>query len=195
MGFRRTAKVGRSRGFLKGARGHLYLPLLLDVTNREILLLGAGRACAEKLRTLSQLEKTITVIAEEFSEPFRDREWIHCIQRRYRPGDLKGYGLVYCGINDPEKEAEIRREATELGIPINFVDQVESSDFISPSALIKKNFALFVSTFGRGPGMTKRIRKLLEKTLDLEALDREAGEYIAERDRNRKVMETGHASD
>ena len=170
---------------MKGTGDHLYLPILLDVTNRDILLIGAGKACAEKLRTLSQLGKTITVIAQEFSEPFRNQDWIRCIQKPYEPGDMDGFGLVYCGINNPGEEEAIRSEAWERKILVNFVDQVDRSDFISPSALIRKHFALFVSTFGRGPGMTKRIRKLLESTLDLEALDREAGEYIARRDASR----------
>lgn len=162
-----------------------YLPILLDVTEREILLIGAGRACAEKLHSLRQTGKPITVIAPEFSEPFLQREndaWMRRIPRKFRKGDLGGFGLIYVGVDDPDAEREILEEARREKIPVNFLNHVGQSDFISPSALVRRSFAIFISTFGRGPGATKRIRKEIEENLDLEALDRETEEYIRRRE-------------
>lgn len=34
-----------------------YLPLMIEISNKNILLIGGGKAAAEKLRTLSQLKK------------------------------------------------------------------------------------------------------------------------------------------
>ncbi len=164
-------------------RDRTYLPLLLDITDKKILILGAGKAASEKLRTLSQLGKKITVIAPEIRPEFQDKEWIQIECRKYRQGDLKGYQIVYAGVNDPTVEESIHQEAKQEGVLLNIIDHVERSDFISPSALIKKYFAIFISTFGKGPGMTKRIRQLLETSLDLDAIDREAEEYIVQRER------------
>lgn len=158
-----------------------YLPLMLDVTDRNILLIGAGRACAEKLRTLAQLGKTIRVIAPEIEPEFLNKEWIQIERRTFRTGDLRGFDIVYAGINDPVEEQKILAEARTLNLLINFVDEPALSDFISVSALIRKWFTIFISTYGKGPGMTKRIRQMLEEKLDLDALDREAGEYIRKR--------------
>jgi siroheme synthase (precorrin-2 oxidase/ferrochelatase) len=183
-----------------------YLPLLLDVTEKKILMIGAGLACREKLRTLSLSGKSVTVISSSFHEDFLNKNWITREERRYRKGDLLGYDIVYVGINNPEVSVQIQSEVAAIregdsgffreirplmdeysdsllkrNILINFVDKPLVSDFISPAVLIKKYFAVFISTFGRGPGMTKKIRQTLEEKIDLDALDEEARIYIENR--------------
>jgi len=159
----------------------IYLPIMLDVSNKNILLIGGGAACAEKLRSLGQLGKDITAISPEFCSDFNDKPWIKMIHRKYSPGDLKGFHIVYVGINDFDEEMLILNEAKEEGLLINFVDQVKFSDFISPSVLIKKFFSIFISTNGRGPGASKFIRREIEEKINLEELDNRAGEYIQNR--------------
>lgn len=164
-------------------RDRTYLPVLLDVTEKNILLIGAGKACAEKLRTLSQLQKSVTVIARDFSPEFEGKSWLNLKKKDYEVADLTGFDVAYIGVNNRQLENRITEDAKKLGMIVNIVDRVEGSDFISPSSLIKKHFAIFLSTFGRGPGFTKRLRKHIESTLNLDELDQEAGEYILERER------------
>jgi len=161
----------------------IYYPLMLDITDKNILIIGGGPAAAEKLRSLSQTGKTVKVIAREFSDAFRNQDWLQLEQRAYQSGDLQGFDLVYVGINDPQEEERILHDAKNLNLLINFVDKVENSDFISPSVLLRENFALFISTYGKGPGMTKKIRKTIEEKIDLDALNREAGEYFKKREK------------
>ena len=154
---------------------------MLDITSKKILIIGGGRACLEKLRSLSQTGVKVDVISLEFKEEFFNQSWLNLIQRQYTVGDLKGYDIVYSGVNDPEVELQIREEAQAENILVNFVDNVEFSDFISPSLIQKKFFSIFVSTFGKGPGMTKKIRKEIETKLDLDSLNLETEEYIKNR--------------
>ena len=162
-------------------RNRTYYPVMLDITDKNFLIIGGGPAAAEKLRSLGQTGKKIRVIAKEFTEPFHEKDWLELVKKPYEKGDLTGFDIVYVGINDPVKEAEILADARELGILINFVDKVETSDFISPAVFMKKNFSLFISTYGKGPGMSKKIRKTIEEKIDLDALDKEAGEYFKKR--------------
>ena len=160
-----------------------YLPVMLDITDKKILIIGAGRACLEKLRSLSQTGVRADVISLKFEPEFLEKSWLNLIQKKYTSGDLKGYDIVYSGVNDPEVEREIREEAKTENILINFVDNVEFSDFISPSLIQKKFFSIFISTFGKGPGMTKKIRKTIEASIDLDHLNKEAEEYIKNRNK------------
>lgn len=155
---------------------------MLDVTEKNILLIGAGRATVEKLTTLSQLGKTITVIAPELREEFLDKEWIRPIQRKYREGDLQGFDIVYVGINNSVEEKRILADSRDIRILINFVDQVDKSDFISPASIIRTSFAIFISTFGRAPGAAKKIRKEIENKLDLLMIEKDTADYIVKRD-------------
>lgn len=158
-----------------------YLPVLLDITDKRILMIGAGQGCAAKLQSLSQLKRQIDVISPEFHSDFLNKDWIRPIKRKYQTGDLNGYHVVYAGVNDPVIEGQILAESRHQGILVNFVNHVDRSDFISPSSLIRKHFAIFISTFGQGPGITKKIRTLIERNIDLDALDLEARNYIENR--------------
>lgn len=144
---------------------------MLDVSNKNILLLGGGKASAEKLRTLSQLGKRITAISPEFIEDFHSLDWIDFIYRKYEYGDLQGFDVVYSGVNDRDVESEILKEARERNVLINFIDKVEDSDFISASTLIQENFSIFISSYGRAPGGVKMIRQEIEEKLNLVELN------------------------
>lgn len=172
-----------SQGFIQKRS---YLPVMLDVTRMKIVLIGAGKACAEKLRSLEQAGKNITVIAPEVDPVFENKDWIHLIRRKYEHDDLKGAGLAYVGINDPGVQKMILEDALHHHVLINFVDKVEDSQFISPSLLQRDHFSIFISTFGRGPGAVKKIRQTIEKELDLDALDAMTGEYVKHRKHKKK---------
>ena len=163
----------------------IYYPLMLDISDKNILILGGGPAAAEKLRSLSQTGKKVRVIAKEFSEPFLNQDWLELVQKSYTSGDLDGFDLVYVGINDPIVEEKILHDARKHNLLINFIDKVEHSDFISPSVLIRENYSIFISTYGKGPGMTKKIRKTIEEKIDLNDLDKEAGEYFLKRNQEK----------
>lgn len=156
--------------------------MMLDVTKKNILLLGGGKASAEKLRTLSQLGKRITAISPDFIEEFHSLDWIDFVYRKYQYGDLKGFDVVYSGVNDRDVEKEILKEAQERNVLINFIDKVEDSLFISASTLIYDNFSIFISTYGRAPGGAKLIRQELEANIDLLGLNQRVVEMAKERE-------------
>jgi len=163
-----------------------YLPVLLNVTEKKILMIGAGNACREKLQSLRQIKKEITVIAPQIHEDFLNKSWVKIVQKNYEKSDLTGFDIAYVGVNDPELESRILIDAHHAGILLNFVDKKEFSDFISPSVLQKNHYSIFISTFGKGPGAARHIRQTIEKNIDLEELDHFTGNYI--KNRNRKTI-------
>lgn len=154
---------------------------MMDVTEKSILLIGAGNACAEKLKTLLSLDMQITVISDSFLPIFKNNEKFHLIERKYSYGDMQNFDIIYCGINDETERKKIRTEAEEKKKLINFVDRPLDSDFISASSLIYDNFTIFISTYGRSPGGAKKIRETLEAKMSLETLNDEIGEMIRKR--------------
>ncbi|MCB1141534.1 MAG: bifunctional precorrin-2 dehydrogenase/sirohydrochlorin ferrochelatase [Leptospiraceae bacterium] len=158
-----------------------YLPILLDISNKDILLIGGGKSALEKLRTLSQLNKKVRVISDVFLEEFRRYDFLELIERKYETGDMDPYSVIYCGINDPEEEYKIFLEARKKGKLINFIDQVDSSDFISASSLIYSNFTIFISTYGKSPGGAKMIREEIENKMNLSQINSYVGKLAEER--------------
>lgn len=160
---------------------------MLEVSEKNILLIGGGKAAAEKLRTLSQLNKKIKAISPVFLDEFKNLDWIDLEYRKYQKGDLKNFDIVYVGINDIEEEKRILEEAIDEKILINFIDKVEYSDFISVAGFIKENFSIFISTYGKGPGASKKIRMEIESKLDLNQIDLDVGEYIKNREKEKNA--------
>ena len=154
---------------------------MLDVSEKKILMIGAGKACAEKLRGLQAAGVEITLIAPTREDAFLDKPWIHYEKRKYKRGDLEGYDVVYMGVNDTDTKNAIIKDAAGMNILINIVDDPGNSDFISPAMIKMDHFAVFISTYGKGPGMTKKIRQTLEKEVNLRQLDIETKQYIEAR--------------
>jgi precorrin-2 dehydrogenase/sirohydrochlorin ferrochelatase len=55
------------------------------------------------------------------------------------------------------------REAKELGILLNVVDDPESSTFISPASLRRGDLQIAISTGGASPSVARKIRQRLER--------------------------------
>lgn len=180
---------------MPGNKKDIYLPILLKITGKNILVIGAGNACREKLNSLRQLGTRITVVAPELHPDFLDQDWIEIRKRKFTAEDLEGMDIVYSGVNNPDLETEIFRECRKRCILVNFVDKVEYSDFISPSLLKRKNFSIFISTYGKGPGATKKIRQTIEEKINLEELDKTTGDYIKNRRKNNSGFEEENPSD
>lgn len=163
-----------------------FLPVMLNIGSKKILMIGAGLACREKLNSLRQAHAELTVISPSVHEDFLDQPWINLIKRKFKEGDCQGFFLVYAGVNDRAVEEEILADARRAGAMVNLVSRTGFSDFISPSVIARKNFSVFVSTYGKGPGATKRIRQIIEEKIDLDGLDKETGEYIEKRQKAKK---------
>lgn len=154
---------------------------MMDVTEKSILLIGAGNACAEKLKTLLSLDMQITVISDSFLPVFKNNDRLSLIERKYAYGDMQNFDIIYCGINDETERKKIRTEAEKKNKLINFVDRPLESDFISASSLIYENFTIFISTYGKSPGGAKKIRETIEEKISLKTLNDEIGEIIRKR--------------
>lgn len=167
---------------MKKAYKKKYLPMLYDVSEKSILIIGAGLACREKLRTLKNLQKNITVISSSFHEDFLRQDWLTLIPRKYESGDLKRFDIVYVGVNHPPTEKQIAQDAQKLlpqkQVFINFLSSPQNSHFIAPSFVARENFSIFISSYGKAPAAVKMIRQEIEKQLDLDKLDKETAKLV-----------------
>jgi precorrin-2 dehydrogenase/sirohydrochlorin ferrochelatase len=113
---------------------HLY-PLMLDVTDRRILIVGGGAVAARKAAALSAAGSTrIRVIATEFRADFSDK--IERIIKPYDRGDLNGIDLAFAATDSSEVNDLVVRDARTAGILVNRADGSDESpgDFTTVSA-------------------------------------------------------------
>lgn len=142
-----------------------YLPVCLNLESKKVLIIGAGNVACQKLKTLLSCGARVTVIAPQAALPIQ--RWslakkIILKPRRFKACDIHSYQVVYACTNDSKLNQSIRQLAKEQRILCNITDNPKGSDFISPAVLKKKNILIAVSSFGRNPRQSVRIRNQIK---------------------------------
>ncbi|HEX9190974.1 MAG TPA: uroporphyrinogen-III C-methyltransferase [Candidatus Deferrimicrobiaceae bacterium] len=142
-----------------------YLPLFHDVRGANALVVGGGTVASRKIRALLSRGAAVTVVAENFSDPVRERiRWgdIRAIEGRFSPGHLDGASLVFAATSDARVNSRVSREAKRRNIPVNVADAPELCSFILPAVVQGEEYTLAVSTGGKNPGAARSLREFLE---------------------------------
>ncbi|MFZ2063571.1 MAG: bifunctional precorrin-2 dehydrogenase/sirohydrochlorin ferrochelatase [Candidatus Binatus sp.] len=142
-----------------------YIPIFLDVTGRESVVVGGGEVAARKVEALLEAGARVTVVSPSLSPALKTlvaRRLVTHIAREYQRGDIRGCVLVYAATDDPKLHRELAAEARALGIPINVVDVPELCTFISPAVVKRGELQIAISTGGASPAFAARLRRALE---------------------------------
>jgi precorrin-2 dehydrogenase/sirohydrochlorin ferrochelatase len=142
-----------------------YIPIFLDVTGRDCVVVGGGEVAARKVESLLGAGARVTVVSPRVSPPLAslaaNGSVIH-IARDYRRGDIRGCVLAYAATDDPKLHRELAAEARALGIPVNVVDVPELCTFIAPAVMKRGALQIAISTGGASPAFAARLRRELE---------------------------------
>jgi uroporphyrin-III C-methyltransferase/precorrin-2 dehydrogenase/sirohydrochlorin ferrochelatase len=121
-----------------------FAPIFLDLSNRAVLVIGAGEAAERRAAEYAALGAAV-----------RRRTRFDC-------ADLAGCALA-AGAGAPEADLRALWEAArDAGIPVNVVDRPEYSSFITPSVVERGPLMIAVSTGGAAPVMARLIRQKIE---------------------------------
>jgi len=135
------------------------------MTGRRCLVIGGGAVAERKIAGLLEAGATVTVISPDISETiarWSKENSINFIARRYRPGDLAGYELVFVATDDAEVNAAAYNEGRQLNVWVNAADDPAHCDFILPSVLRRGELTVAVSSGGNSPALARTIREDLE---------------------------------
>src|ERR1700719_195099 len=142
-----------------------YIPIFIDVTGRECVVVGGGEVAARKVESILEAGAHVTVVSPRLSPAMAaivDKGLATHLARNYERGDIRGCVLVYAATDDPKLHRELVAEARALGIPINVVDVPELCTFISPAVVNRGDLQIAISTGGASPAFAARLRRELE---------------------------------
>jgi len=142
-----------------------FLPIFLDIKNKNCLVAGGGEVAARKIALLHKAHGRVRVVAPELCPAIRamlDKGKVEYEARNYRESDLADCQLAIAATDDPETNLELARHASERKIPANVVDQPELCSFILPSIIDRSPVVAAVSTSGASPVLARMIRTRLE---------------------------------
>ena len=135
-------------------------PVSLCVENQLCVVIGAGEVALRKIESLLRAGAQVKVIAPGESPV----EGVQQVKRAYEKGDLQGAFLVIAATNNGKVNEEVYREARELNIPVNVVDNPPLCTFYVPSVITRGDLQISISTGGKYPALARELRGELEKT-------------------------------
>ncbi len=174
-------------------------PIFVDIKDRKVLVVGGGRVATRKVMSLLPFGPSIVVVSPKFTEDLERLGMegkIRLLRRRFMSKDLEGASLVVVAVDDVKLQRRIYRLCEKRGIPCNSVDSPRWCSFIFPSLIVRGDLVIGISTSGRVPALSKRVREIverclpedIEKVLETVAVERESMEKGERRQRRIKDL-------
>jgi siroheme synthase-like protein len=138
-------------------------PLVLDLTGRRVVVVGAGRIGAGKAHQLTNSGAVVTVISPEVTGDLPPGAEV--VPRDYRRGDLADALLVVCATGRAEVDDAVVAEARERNVLVNVVDDPVRSNFFFTAVHRDGDVTVSVSTEGASPALARRLRDDVAQSL------------------------------
>ena len=150
-------------------------PLFIDLSDKNVLVIGGGKVASRKVKVLLSFTDRITVV-----DPKPHPEILQLIKqkglklkrRKFLTQDLKSADLVIVAVNNLSLQKRVFSLCKKKKIPCNSVDSPRFCTFIFPSIVKKGDLVVGVSTGGRAPSVSAKVRKIIENCLpeDIDAI-------------------------
>ena len=141
-------------------------PIFVDLRGVPVVVVGAGAIAERKVSALIEAGAHVTVVAPDVApgiEAWAAEGRLVLKRRKYQAGDLGGARLAYAATGNDVVSRAVRVEALAQGVWLNAVDQPDLCDFISPAIVRRGDLRVAISTNGRAPALSRRIREELEE--------------------------------
>lgn len=154
------------------------LPIFLDLADRTVVLVGAGRVAATKLQQLLAAGARVHVIAPELCDeiaamvrsPERlalripEKAALEISQRAFVPQDLDGAWLVVAAAT-PDVNRQVADAAEARRVFVNAVDDPANASAFFGGVIRRDGVTLAISTSGDAPALTALLREGLDALL------------------------------
>jgi precorrin-2 dehydrogenase/sirohydrochlorin ferrochelatase len=140
-----------------------YYPIILDLSGEKCLVVGGGRVALRKVAALCEAGALVTVVSPEICGELENLEGARLCRRSYEPGDITGCTLVFAATDDRSLNMSISNDSAGQNIPVNVVDDPDLCSFIVPAVCRRGDLMISVTTSGKSPALSRRIRKQLEQ--------------------------------
>ncbi|MCD7955806.1 MAG: bifunctional precorrin-2 dehydrogenase/sirohydrochlorin ferrochelatase [Lachnospiraceae bacterium] len=160
----------------------MYFPLFLDLSEKNVLVVGAGQIARRRIRAIFGFAEHITIVAPCITEDFRLSDVVTGVtvkQRCFEENDLEGMDLVIAATDDADLNSHICACCRRKGIPVNVCTGTRDCDFLFPSVIEKGRVVVGVNASGRDHSLVKETRKQIEALLDV---DGEDSKYIPDKE-------------
>jgi uroporphyrin-III C-methyltransferase/precorrin-2 dehydrogenase/sirohydrochlorin ferrochelatase len=141
------------------------LPLFLNLSGRDVLLVGGGRVAEAKLRQLLAVGARVRVVAPAIASAIRDvAPDVAFFDRGFEASDLDGAWLVVAAAT-PDVNRAVADAAETRRVFVNAVDDPANATAFLSGVVRRDGVTIAISTSGDAPGLTALLRESLEAVL------------------------------
>ena len=153
----------------------MFYPAHINLQDRKCLVVGGGTVAERKVVAMLISGGDVTVISPDATELLTYLAQIGTIRwhkRQVKAGDTTGYFLVCAATDFTDINTAIFTEAHEKNKIrlVNVVDVIPQCTFAAASVVTDGEIMLSISTSGKSPATSRRIREYFEEVLDATSL-------------------------
>ena len=153
----------------------MFYPAHINLQDRKCLVVGGGTVAERKVVAMLFSGGDVTVISPDATELLTllaNIGTIHWHKRQLRSGDTDGYFLVCAATDFTDINSAVFAEAHDKNKIrlVNVVDVIPQCTFAAASVVTDGEIMLSISTSGKSPATSRRIREYLEEGLNATSL-------------------------
>lgn len=142
----------------------MYYPIMVDLTNKRVTIIGGGKVAYRKCRSLLDCCNKIIAISQEFIDDFQLLEdKIMMIHDGYNEKYIINNYLVIAATDSVDINSKIAVDCKKTQILCNVVNNTDLSDYIVPTVVRRSDLIMAISTSGKSPSLSKKIKGKLEE--------------------------------
>ena len=152
--------------------GNELFPVFFKLHELRLLIVGGGYVGLEKLEAVlkNSPQAKVTLVAKEIlqskiKELAKAHPSVELVEREFKKKDLDKKDLVILATNRRELHEKIKKIAAKRHLMTNVADTPDLCDFYLGSVVKKGDLKIAISSNGKSPTLTKRIRQYLEEAL------------------------------
>jgi len=175
-------------------------PIYLDLTNKRVIVIGAGLVAARKVNALHEAGARVIVIAKDVDPAFERScklPKVELVISAYSKDYLAEAVLAIAATSDLDLNRRIYKDCQELEVLCNVVDQPDLCDFFVPAVVKRGPLQIAISTDGNCPAYAGHLRKKLEGqftedhgrfVIELEAIRKRIIEEVADPSERKAIL-------
>ena len=153
----------------------MFYPAYINLQDRKCLVVGGGTVAERKVVAMLLSGGDVTLISPDATELLTflsDIGTIRWHERQLKPGDTDGYFLVCTATDFTDINSAVFTEAHKKNKIrlVNVVDVIPQCTFAAASVVTDGDLMLSISTSGKSPATSRRIREYFEDMLNATSL-------------------------
>ena len=142
-------------------------PINLELKDVEITIIGGGDVAYRKCKNFLAFGKTVKVVSNKFIDEFyKLKDKVEMIEDVYKEDYIRNSFIVVAATNNKEINKRIGIYCRNSGKLVNVVDDIELSNYTVPSYIKRGDLLISISTGGKSPSLSSKIKKELEEKYD-----------------------------